>query len=283
VAARFLRAVSPRILLRGIVLIASLATIGLLVRASGLDSLLTESWIDTEVRGHGLAGELLFVGVGALVTAVGFPRQVVAFLGGYAFGALLGTVLAVLATVGGCMAAFAYARLLGRDLVAHRYPQRIQRADLFLRDNPLLMAIVVRSMPVGNNLLTTLIAGVTSVRPLPFFVGSAIGYIPQNAAFALAGSGVHIDPVARITLAVVLLVASSALGIYLYRRYRRGRVLDDAMEEEGDDTAADPSGVSPSGVSPSGVSPSGVSPSGVSGPRVSQSGVPLSGIVDRQR
>jgi uncharacterized membrane protein YdjX (TVP38/TMEM64 family) len=234
------RAISPHILLRGIILIASLAAIGLLVRASGLDILLNETWIDTQVRGRGLAGELLFIGVGALVTAVGFPRLVVAFLGGYAFGAVLGTALAVAATVGGCIATFAYARLLGRDLVAHRYPRRIQRADLFLRDNPLLMAIVVRSMPVGSNLLTTLIAGVTSVRPLPFFIGSGIGYIPQSAAFALAGSGVHLDPVVRITMAVVLLVASSALGIYLYRRYRQGRVLDDAMEEEDEegDTAA---------------------------------------------
>lgn len=251
-AARSDRAISPRILLRGIILIASLATIGLLVRASGLDSLLNESWIDSQVRGRGLAGELLFVGVGALVTAVGFPRLVVAFLGGYAFGAMLGTTLAVAATVGGCVATFAYARLLGRELVAHRYPQRIQRADLFLRDNPLLMAVVVRSMPVGNNLLTTLIAGVTSVRPLPFFVGSAIGYIPQNAAFALAGSGVHLDPVVRITMAVVLLVASSALGIYLYRRYRRDRVFDNAMEEgeEGDVGAA----LSPAPASPSPVS-----------------------------
>ncbi len=237
-ARRFSRVVNPRVILRGIILIASLVIIGLFVRASGIESMLNESWIDDQVRGRGVDGELLFVAVGALVTAVGFPRQVVAFLGGYAFGATWGTALAVAATVGGCMAAFAYARLLGRDLVVNRYPERIQRVDLFLSDSPLLMALVVRAMPVGNNLLTTLIAGVTSVRALPFFVGSAIGYIPQNAAFALAGSGVHLDPVVRLTLAVVLLVASSALGIYLYRRYRRGRVLDDAMDEDGDETAA---------------------------------------------
>ena len=237
-AVRFDRGNNLRILLRGLILIASLAAIGLLVRATGLDSLLDESWIDNQVRGRGLTGELLFVGVGALVTAVGFPRLVVAFLGGYAFGALWGTALALAATIGGCMATFAYSRMLGRDLVAHRYPQRIQRADLFLRDNPLLMALVIRAMPVGNNLLTTLVAGVTSVRPLPFFVGSAIGFIPQNAAFALAGSGVNLDPVVRMTMAVVLLVASSALGVYLYRHYRRGRELDDAMEEAAEDTAA---------------------------------------------
>ena len=252
-AGRFSRAINLRVLVRGIVLIASLVIIGLLVRASGIESLLDESWIDSQVRGRGIYGELLFVAVGAVATAIGFPRQVVAFLGGYAFGATWGTVLAVAATVGGCMASFAYARLLGRNLVAHRYPRRIQQVDLFLRDNPLLMALVVRALPVGNNLLTTLIAGVTSVPAVPFFVGSAIGYIPQNAAFALAGSGVHLDPVVRITMAVVLLVASSALGIYLYRRYRHGRVLDDAIEEEGEEADPAPSRPGPAGVTASGI------------------------------
>jgi uncharacterized membrane protein YdjX (TVP38/TMEM64 family) len=221
-----------RILSRGLILIASLVTIGLLVRASGMETLLDESWIDDQVRDRGVVGELLFVGVGALFTAVGFPRQVVAFLGGYAFGAIWGTALAVVATVGGCIATFAYSRVLGRDLVAHRYPRRIQRAERFLCRHPLLMALVIRAMPVGSNILTTLIAGVTNVRAFPFFVGSALGYIPQNAAFALAGSGVHLDPGVRITMAVVLLIASSLLGIYLYRRYR---LADNGMEENGDD------------------------------------------------
>lgn len=228
-------AVNPVILLRGLALIASLVAIGFLVRASGIDGFLNEAWIDRHIRGQGVAGELLFVAVGALATAVSFPRQIIAFLGGYAFGALEGTMLSVAATVGGCMASFAYARVLGRDLVARRYSKRIRAADAFFSENPLLMTILLRFLPVGNNLLTCLVAGVTSVRAVPFFVGSAIGYLPQSAAFALAGSGVHLDPIARTGLAVALFVGSSLLGVYLYRRYRHGRMFDAAVEEAVDD------------------------------------------------
>lgn len=236
---RRLRAMNPNVVVRGVLLIVSLVAIGAAVRASGLGSALDEGWIDSQIRGQGVSGELLFVAVGVLATAVGFPRQVISFLGGYAFGAAEGTLLAVAATLGGCIATFAYARLLGRDLVVHRYPHRIRRADDFLRDNPLLMTLVVRSLPVGSNILTSLVAGVTSVPALPFFVGSAIGYIPQNAAFALAGSGVHLDPAVRVGLAIALLVASSVLGVYLYRRYRHGRSFDEAIERAVDDTGED--------------------------------------------
>ena len=69
---------------------------------------------DAEVRGQGALGEGLFVAVAALLVAVGLPRQMVSFLGGYAFGFLAGTVLALAATASGCVLAFGYARLLGR-------------------------------------------------------------------------------------------------------------------------------------------------------------------------
>lgn len=230
-----LRVLNPALVIRGLLLIASLVAIGVMVRASGLATVLDETWIDSQIRGQGAAGELLFVAVAALATAVGFPRQVIAFLGGYAFGAAEGTLLAVAGTLGGCIMAFGYARLLGRELVMHRYAGKIRRADDFLKGSPFLMTLVVRFLPVGNNLLTSLVAGVTSVPALPFFAGSAVGYVPQSAAFALAGSGVHLDPAVRIGLAVVLFIGSSVIGIYLYRRYRRGRVFDEPIEGLDDD------------------------------------------------
>ena len=45
-----------------------------------------------------------------LVAAVGVPRQAVAFIGGYAFGAMAGTALALVAQLLGCAASFYWAR-----------------------------------------------------------------------------------------------------------------------------------------------------------------------------
>lgn len=229
-----------RVVLRGLVVFGSFVALGVILKVTGLGSMLDEHWIETSVRGQGLTGELLFLGAGALATAVGLPRQGVAFLGGYAFGFALGTALSVLAAALGCVLTFTYARALGRDLVASRFPARVQKIDGFLSDNPFTMTLLIRFLPLGSNLLTNLAAGVSSVSAVAFVSGSAIGYIPQQAIFALVGSGVTLDPAFRIGLSALLFVASGALGVYLYRRYRHGKTLDEEIDRVVESTDTPP-------------------------------------------
>jgi len=220
----------PRILLRGLVLIATLVAVGWLLEVIGLKSMLDTGWIDHEVRGKGLWGEALFVLVGAAFTVV-LPRQVVSFLGGYAFGFVIGTGLALLATLVSAVTSFYYARFMGRDFLARRYPGRIGKIDAFLSTNTLVTTLVLRLSPFSSNLIANLAAGVSGVRPAPFFAGSAIGYLPQTLIFALLGSGFDVDPTLRTGLSVALFVVSSVLGLVLWRRYRAKRGMPD--EESG--------------------------------------------------
>ena len=222
----------PRLILKGLVMIASLAAFGWALKMSGLADMLSKHWIDAEVKGHGLTGRLIFLGLGGGLIAVGVPRQAVCFLGGYAFGLLEGTLLASLASLLGCMLCFFYARLLGRELVMHKFAARVRKLDDFLKDNPLSMAMLIRFLPVGSNLLTNLVGGVSSVPALPFFAGSVVGYLPQTVVFVLLGSGVQVDPVLRIGASVVLFLVSAVMGVVLYRRMRHGHSLDDAIDQE---------------------------------------------------
>ena len=82
------------------------------------------------------------------------------------------------------------------------------------------MALLIRLLPLGSNLVTNLVAGVSSANALGFFAGSVLGYVPQTIIFALLGSGINLDPALRITSSVLLFMLSAALGVYLYRRYR---------------------------------------------------------------
>ncbi|MDP7650588.1 MAG: VTT domain-containing protein [Rhodospirillales bacterium] len=221
---------NPRILLRGLILIAVLAAIAWAFEKTGLSTALDTTWIDKEVRGKGVLGEVLFFAVAALFLSVGLPRQVVSFLGGYAFGFLVGTLLALAATALGCVIAFGYARLLGRAMVRKRFSARIQRIDAFLHENPFSMSLLIRLLPAGSNLLTNLAAGVSSVSAAPFIAGSTLGFIPQTMIFALAGSGVSLDPTLRIGLAMALFVVAGAIGLSLYRKHRHGKVLDESVD-----------------------------------------------------
>ncbi len=217
--------------LRGFVLIASLIAIGFMVQATGLFGLFDEAWIDSRIRNRPMGGVMLFLGIGCVLTAIGFPRQVVAFLGGYAFGFGLGTALSLVAAVLGCLATLTYARLLGRELLLARFPERLARIDRFLRADPFFKAVMIRLLPVGSNVLVNLAAGISGIRVFPFVAGSALGYVPQMAIFALLGSGIHINPEIRIAASVVLFVLSGMLGAYLYSRFRATR-REQARERE---------------------------------------------------
>ncbi len=222
-------------MLKGLAMLAILAGLGLAARQAGLADMFDSAWIDENIRGRGLSGEIIFLALATAVTAVGLPRQIVAFAGGYAFGLLEGTALALAGTAMGCIIGFSYARFLGRDAVARRFPDKVRRIDRFLGENPFSTTLAIRLLPAGSNLLTNLAAGVSSVPLTPFVLGSAVGYVPQTVIFALAGTGVAVDPGLRIGLSVALFVIAAALGAALYRRYRRRRGVDPV---DADDTAA---------------------------------------------
>jgi uncharacterized membrane protein YdjX (TVP38/TMEM64 family) len=223
-------------LVKGLSVIAILAGAGYLLKASGLHDLLDTAWIDSEIKGQGLYGELLFVGLGALGIALAVPRQVICFLGGYAFDFATGSLLSLLSSGLSCAGVFLYARFFGRNFVQAKFSGRVRKIDEFLHENPFAMSLLIRLLPVGSNLLTNVLAGVTSVALLPFLLGSLLGYIPQTLVFSLLGSGVQFDAEWRIAGSVALFLASAALGVHLFRRYRHGKELeDDVMENVEED------------------------------------------------
>jgi len=223
---------SRQIILRTLILFISLVALGVILKTTGLGAVFDKSWIDAQVKDQGVSGKTLFVAAAGVLTAVGLPRQVVAFFAGYAFGLIPGILLSVLAATIGCATTFSYARFLGRDLVQARFPNRARKIDDFLSENPFTMTLLIRFLPVGSNLVVNLAAGVSSVGAVSFIVASSLGYIPQMIVFALVGTGITVDPALRIGCGVALFAVSGALGILLYRKYRHGKIFDDRIDRQ---------------------------------------------------
>lgn len=227
-------------IVKGLVLIGTLVFVGWFIRASGLEHILDTEWVDREIRGRGALGWLLFVVGTGVLTGIGLPRQIPSFLAGYAFGALAGTVVAAVGTGLGCVMSFSYSRFMGRDFVQARFGKKIGRVDAFLRTSPFSMSLLLRLMPVGNNLLTCLIAGVTSIPLLPFVLGSTVGYVPQTLIFSLLGSGIRVDSTVRYGMAALLFVGATLWGYRIYRKYRKSGGVptdDDDNGENGGEIA----------------------------------------------
>ena len=221
---------TPRVAatLKLVVMAAGLTAAGLLLRAFGAAP--GTEWVDLYVRGQGLGGELVFLALGAAMTAVGVPRQAVAFLGAYAFGVAIGTALALLATLAGCGLSFFWARLVARDWAERRMSGRFGRRLRPLRDSllasPFGATLALRLLPLGNNLALNLLAGMAGVAFLPYLAASAIGYLPQTLVFAFLGKGVRVDGARQLALAAGLFVVSVAIGFWLLRRDRAAKAME---------------------------------------------------------
>jgi hypothetical protein len=116
-----------RLLVKPLGLLLGLVLAGVVIKT--LSGGLNNGLLAQYVVGHGIEGEAFFVAGGALLCAVGLPRQALAFAGGYAFGLKLGFVLAMTAQILGCVVDFFWARAIARDWVRGRLGARLARLD----------------------------------------------------------------------------------------------------------------------------------------------------------
>ncbi len=183
-----------------------------------LDTL--KSWIDA----MGAWGPLMFTLLTTAVVAAGAPRVWMAALGGFAFGWLAGSALALVGTLGGCWVTFTYARWLGREWVQARVGKRLARLNELLQRHGIVMTLVLRSAPIGNSHVSNLMLALSPVSRESFLLGTAIGVLPTTVIYALFGSAATGSTIGRITTAVLLLMTLS--GIYYLLASRSALVRD---------------------------------------------------------
>jgi uncharacterized membrane protein YdjX (TVP38/TMEM64 family) len=180
-----------------------------------------QSELGSALAQGGLKGQTFFLLLSTFLIAIGLPRQVPAFAAGYAFGPLYGSVIALVAQVLACSLDFIWARAVGQGFIHRRFGDRFARIDKTLSEHTFVSTLTLRLLPVGNNLLLNLAAGLSSVRLLPFIAASAIGFIPQTLVFALFGHGSLPNHTHMLALGGGMFAASAALGVFLFFHVRR--------------------------------------------------------------
>lgn len=176
-------------------------------------------------RNMGEEGRWIFLGVACLAASASMPRQFISIAAGMIFGWIEGLILCSLAVMCGNAVQFAFSRLMLRPVCQRRFVTKVGAFDRFVSLGPFRMVLMMRLLPAGNSGLINLAAGASSISMLVFLAASYIGQLPQNIIFALAGSGLTVDPVLRLSVAAVLLIISLSLGVGLYRRYKSKGLL----------------------------------------------------------
>lgn len=165
-----------------------------------------------------------FVAVGTVYTALGGPRQVLAFSSGYLLGGWQGALLSTLITGLGAWLTMVVARHAAGDWLRRQYPQRVEALRQLMAEDTWKWVCILRLLPVGSNLATNIVAGLSGLPFRPIVIGSLLGYLPQMLLFAYAGSGLALHNSVHLWISLALLAGSTALGVLLYQNGFRQRL-----------------------------------------------------------
>ncbi|MXV44978.1 hypothetical protein GS501_07990 [Saccharibacter sp. 17.LH.SD] len=151
--------------------------------------------------------------------AVGLSRQVLCLIAGAGFGVVEGLCWCSLAYEVGALLSYGFGRFLSEDnKMVHLDNRRGVKA--FLQSAPFRAVLGLRLMPFGSSLLVSVFSGAIYLPWKAFACATALGGLPQNVVFVMAGSGINVGHEYEAFLAVMLFTTSILLGIYLLRRYR---------------------------------------------------------------
>jgi uncharacterized membrane protein YdjX (TVP38/TMEM64 family) len=181
------------------------------------------------LRQAGIWAPIFYILIYVVATLLILPSTALNLTGGALFGPWWGTFWTSVAAVIAAIAAFAFTRTIGRDLVADRFAGRWQAMDAEIRQGGLFYMFAIRLLPIIPYGLVNFAAGMTSIRFRDYLIGTLLGTVPGVLPFVMIGSsGLKAFQTGDILplLGALTLTAMLVGGATWYRRRRRDRGKD---------------------------------------------------------
>lgn len=150
------------------------------------------------LRSHEGSGPFLYAGAFTVAAGLGLlPTYAQAFVGGWAFGPVVGTLAALSGFVGASVIGFLIARTIGREKVhaeIARHPKAQAVRDALVGSGPMRtlgIVTLVRVPPNSPFSLTNLVLTTTGVPLWIYILGTAVGMLPRTALVVWVASRVE--------------------------------------------------------------------------------------------
>lgn len=177
-------------------------------------------WVD----GHGVWGMLAYMGMVAVqVLAALIPGEPLEIAGGYAFGAVEGTVLCLLASSIGSAAVICLVRRYGMRLVEVFFPKEKLRSLRFLRSSPKrdLFFMLIFILPGTPKDLLCYYAGLTDIKLPLLLTICSLGRFPSIITSTIGGDALGTKSYLFAVVVFSVTIAISAAGLIAYNRLCR--------------------------------------------------------------
>ena len=176
------------------------------------------TWMRSRVEAIGAAAPVVFVLLQATqVVFAPVPGQLLAGVGGYLFGSILGTLYSVFGMAIGSTVVLVASRRYGRPFVARVLdPETLNRFDGFVADYGSAGLFVAFLLPTFPDDALCLMAGLTELRYRRFLILLLVGRTPTFLASAVAGTSLASGHLSRVLIVLAGLAVVSA-AVYHFR------------------------------------------------------------------
>ena len=181
---------------------------------------------------NGNQSMVLYFVIVAITVAFGLPiGQVINFAGVFVFGAPLTFLLSIAGTAIGTFAAFNIARYLGREFVvmivgeknAEKFTQMMDTGKAYI------VAVLIYMIPGFPKDIFTYVAGLSSVRSLPFTATAVIARSPAMLATMFFAHFIRVGNI--IGVVAVFVIVATLLIIILIKRKRIFSYIENLHEK----------------------------------------------------
>jgi uncharacterized membrane protein YdjX (TVP38/TMEM64 family) len=160
-----------------------------------------------QFSGHFFPTLVFTLAVGGLI-ALGVPRLWASTVAGIIYGAFVGTLLSLLASLLGASVLYLAGRSMFASVVERRLRDKLNVWKIRFQENAFWWVLYGRFFPFSNSTIMSLLCGSCRVPYSPFMIGSLIGFVPLAVVFATYGSGGVKGNMWQIGFATVLLLFS---------------------------------------------------------------------------
>ncbi|MCR4940199.1 MAG: TVP38/TMEM64 family protein [Treponemataceae bacterium] len=178
------------------------------------------------VEERGLGGKLAFVGVVILQVIIAIiPGEPFEIAAGYAFGAVEGTILCILAATLGSICVFLLVRRFGEKLVGVFFPKKKLNELRFLKSSPRrdFLFLIIFTVPGTPKDLLSYFVGLTDIRLPVWLLICSLGRIPSVITSTIGGNALGSKDYFFAVIVFVITIGVSGLGLLIYNWICRKR------------------------------------------------------------
>lgn len=181
-------------------------------------------WVDS----HGVIGRLAYLGMVVLQVIIAIiPGEPFEIGGGYAFGVIEGTLLALIGATVGSILVFLFVRRFGMNAVEVFFPREKVQNLRFLRKtkNRDLIFFILFLLPGTPKDLLCYAAGITDMRLSTWLIICTLGRIPSVITSTIGGSALGTKNYVSAGIAFAAAILLAAGGYLVYRKIceKRGK------------------------------------------------------------